>query len=44
MKTLNEMFSSKYILLVKYLVASRMTYLEQKHVRLSNHADIHHWQ
>ena len=29
MKFLNEMLLSKYDLLVKYLVASRMTYLEK---------------
>ena len=40
MKTLNGMFLSKYDLLNKYLVADEMKYLEEKYIRLQNHADV----
>ena len=39
MKTLHEMFPSKY-LLVKYLVAGQMTYFKQMKTKFLNHAGI----
>ena len=38
------MFLSKYGLLVEYLVAHQVIYLEQMHTKLLNHADIDYWQ
>lgn len=44
MKTLKEIFPSRYDLLAKYLVAGQMTYLEQMKARSLYHAGIGYWR